>query len=428
MVVNEIEKGSQGLVVLVKNQMMHGAFLQQIRNGGVAFRFCAVCHGKVDQKAAAANADLFDQWLLYNNLPADIFDHVHIHSSSATRSSGAGHLSMIQATVGRAAHGGLVLRRFMHEVGHPVVGGQKYAQPLANHRDKGNLLALIGVEFASTADPAQKVCISTAAPSKLASVCEREAKFYERRQKKALEEMDRLSREGLVDGKPVAYIAGLKEFCGHTFRVSTDTLIPRPSTETLVDVAVRFLNRVGNKTHQPPRVMDLGTGSGCILLSVLLEIPKARGVGIDISQPALDIAEANCKLHGLNERATMLRGSFESFTSDAAVLANGPFDFIACNPPYISTTKATRMANTVGHEPSLALVAEDGGYQAYRDIHSSLSANLSVLGQAGCIGFEIGKGMERGVRNIFKDWVEAGSFADDHGFLRVLVFQKPPSL
>ncbi|KAJ1955087.1 hypothetical protein GGI12_005643, partial [Dipsacomyces acuminosporus] len=228
----------------------------------------------------------------------------------------------------------------------------------------------------------------------------------------------------LLDGKPAAYITGLKEFDGHIFKVSKDTLIPRPSTETLVAAAVQCLDNVKDSSRSP-RVLDLGTGSGCILCSVLLKSTGAFGVGIDISQPALDIAQANCRLHKLCERTALLQSSFETFTADADVVAAGPYDFIACNPPYISVTKAARMASTIGHEPPLALVAEDGGFQAYRGIYKSLTSNLSVLTSSGCIAFEIGKGMERGVRGIFKDWNEVGSFSDSHGFLRVLVFQRP---
>ncbi|KAJ2327227.1 hypothetical protein GGH92_010091 [Coemansia sp. RSA 2673] len=83
------------------------------------------------------------------------------------------------------------------------------------------------------------------------------------------------------------------------------------------------------------------------------------------------------------------------------------------------------MLNTVGHEPMLALVAEDGGYQAYRVIHASLANNLDALAPGGCVAFEIGKDMEKGVRRIFSDWTEVGTFKDDWGFLRVIVFQRP---
>ncbi|KAJ2744004.1 hypothetical protein GGI20_003304, partial [Coemansia sp. BCRC 34301] len=278
----------------------------------------------------------------------------------------------------------------------------------------------------------------------LLAVCEREERFYDKRQHRAQSEIDTLVSTGeasglddsrvslvsdtpasdvtLAGGRPAAYITGLKQFCGHRFSVTPDTLIPRPSTETLVNAAADILR--STRTRNTTRIMDLGTGSGCILLSLLLALPDVRGIGVDISESALVVARANCQLHGLEDRAAMLQSSFEVFATDAKILAEGPFNFIACNPPYISPAKAARMQNTIGHEPSLALVADDGGYQAYRAIHASLTADPAVLSPNGYIGFEIGKGMERGVRRIFDDWTEVGAFKDAQGFLRVVVFQK----
>ncbi|KAJ2522138.1 hypothetical protein H4217_000962 [Coemansia sp. RSA 1939] len=152
------------------------------------------------------------------------------------------------------------------------------------------------------------------------------------------------------------------------------------------------------------------------------------GIGIDISDPALEVARRNCELHSMQDRAIFLTGCFGSFALDPLVMAQGPFDFIACNPPYISDRKANRMRATIGHEPQLALIAEDGGYQAYRDICKSLEANLSILRTGGSLGFEIGKDMAGGVRRIFSRWKETGAFEDQHGFLRVIVFQRPASV
>ncbi|KAJ1802290.1 hypothetical protein LPJ56_007240, partial [Coemansia sp. RSA 2599] len=283
------------------------------------------------------------------------------------------------------------------------------------------LMAIVGVTMPSLENPGREISVSVDAPQKLLAVCEREARFYGQRRLKARLELEKYERSDaaptgascdsaadgtpaadaeLVDGMPAAYISGFKEFCGSAFHVCPDTLIPRPSTQTLVDAAVS-LTSTGE-----PRIIDLGTGSGCVLLSILLRMPGATGVGIDISSPALVVAGRNRQLHGLHERAVLLEGSFEGFSTDARVLEHGPFDMVVCNPPYISAKKAFRLRASLEHEPSLALVAGDGGYQAYRQIHASLSSNMAILRPGGCIAFEIGKDMERGVRRIFADWSE----------------------
>ncbi|ORX68765.1 S-adenosyl-L-methionine-dependent methyltransferase [Linderina pennispora] len=446
-VVNEIERGSQGLVVLARDAKIQQELAEKINTGQITFRFGALCHGKIEQslvnsvtlqslEAASVSGDNseettpLDLWCEYNRIPADIFNHVEIHIESVTRSPNVGHLTMIKASVGHAAHASLVLRRYMHLIGHPIVGSQTYARPLANHRDKGILMSLTGVTLSATDARYEPVTIDVPIPQKIMSVCEREVMFYERRQKKAREELEQsdvLPADGAelaADGIPAAYITGTKDFCGHTFRVSKNTLIPRPSTETLVSAAVEFLEKAAG-SQAAPQVLDLGTGTGCILLSILLKVPAARGVGIDISPAALDIAQANVALHGLASQAKMLPSDFESFAADEKVLRQSPYDFIACNPPYISPHKAVRMTRMIEHEPQLALIAEDGGFQAYSAIHRSLMANMEILQPAGCIGFEIGKGMERIVRNIFYDWTEVGAYNDNQGYLRVLVFQRP---
>ncbi|KAJ2414868.1 hypothetical protein GGI10_002087 [Coemansia sp. RSA 2530] len=451
--VNEVEKGVRSLVIVAATEQCRDEVARNIANGLVRFGIYALCHGNVPQSSIDGfdgNVDIpetevFEKWCLYNHLPVDIFSHVSVKVDSVVKSPSSGHISAVRALVSRAVSPNLVLRRFMFTLGYPIAGSQNYTRLLPNHKDKGALLAYLSVEMPSLAYAGQQISVAVDVPPKLLAVCEREVRFYDKRMLRAQSEIDELGSNSdsprlgsdvslsvsdtsasdvtLAGDKPAAYVTGFKQFCGHKFRVTPDTLIPRPSTETLVEAAARVLANIG--TRSISRVLDLGTGSGCVLLSLLLAIPNARGVGVDISEPALVVARSNSQLHGLEDRSAMLYGSFEGFTTDASIVAKGPFDFITCNPPYISAGKAARMQNTVGHEPSLALVAGDGGYQAYRAIHASLAANPNVLTQGGCIGFEIGKGMERGVRRIFEDWKEVGAFKDGQEFLRVIVFQRP---
>ncbi|KAJ2425369.1 hypothetical protein GGI03_001407 [Coemansia sp. RSA 2337] len=450
--VNEVEKGVRSLVIVAATEELRDKVARNIASGQVKFGIYALCHGNVPQSSIDSfvgdvdipEMEVFKKWCLYNHLPVDIFSHVSAKVDSVVKSSSSGHISAVRATVSRATSPNLVLRRFMFTLGYPIAGSQNYTRLLPNHKDKGALLAYVSIDMPSLAHNGQQVSVTADVPPKLLAVCEREERFYDKRQLRAQSEIDELgaisdspglenelsssasvtsaSDVTLAGDRPAAYVTGVKQFCGHKFRVTPDTLIPRPSTETLVDAAVEILRSTGIRAMT--RVLDLGTGSGCILLSLLLAMPNARGVGVDISEPALVVARANIQLHGLEDRSAMCHGSFEGFTADASVLAEGPFDFITCNPPYISPGKAARMQNTIGHEPSLALVAGDGGYQAYRAIHASLATNPEVLAPDGCIGFEIGKDMERGVRRIFDDWKEVGAFKDSQGFLRVIVFQR----
>ncbi|KAJ1856999.1 hypothetical protein LPJ73_002105 [Coemansia sp. RSA 2703] len=464
--VNRVEKGVRSLVIVVDSADKQRAMIDHINSGHVLFRICALCHGNVDQNAVdesttqsmkeAASKVIhsdphklsveeipcmfeYDLWLQYNRLPPIVFDHIQVKVSKATRSPTVGHLSLIEGTVAYAVNSSLVLRRYMYEMGYPIVGTQNHSRPLPNHRDKGALLAFVGITMPSLDRPGESVVVSADIPPKLLSVYERETKFYQQRRQKERDELRKIESTApspdpsaestafgtpaadieLVDGVPAAYISGRKHFCGFVFHVTPDTLIPRPSTQTLVDAAISLIDRPG------ARILDLGTGTGCILMSILLRTPGAHGVGIDISLAALGVAEQNRVLHNLEDQCVLLKGSFESFATDADVICHGPFDIIVCNPPYISAKKALGMRSVIEHEPSLALIADDGGYKAYEDIHTSLGSNPLILRKGGYAAFEIGKGMERSVRRIFSDWAEVASHKDAYDFLRVLVFKQP---
>ncbi|KAJ2079620.1 hypothetical protein H4R24_003661 [Coemansia sp. RSA 988] len=455
--INEVEKALSSLIILVDSKEKQTDIIQFVNSGRVMFTISGLCHGNVEQRTvdgatsksitasvkesiekesgtqgeSVAKLQVFDSWFAQNHIPRDIFDSVKVKVDFIVKSSTAGHLSMVQGTVTRSAHPSLVLRRFMFELGHPVAGAQSYSKELSNHRGKGSMLAFVSVEFPSLLEGNKTIIVSEAVSPKLLAVCKREEKFFIQRQMKIQAEVEKANASsganqdiGSIDGKPAAYITGYKEFCGHTFHVTADTLIPRTSTEVLVKAVIDVLVTNPN-SNTNPKIMDLGTGSGCILLSVLLSITSATGVGVDISKPALSVAQDNSELLGLAQRSEFLQGTFEQFTTDPAIVASGPFDIIACNPPYVSASKAAHMRVSIEYEPRLALVAEDGGYQSYRTIHESLTKGENILTSQGCIALEIGKDMERGVRNIFSDWKEMGAIKDNSGFLRVLVFKCP---
>jgi release factor glutamine methyltransferase len=158
-------------------------------------------------------------------------------------------------------------------------------------------------------------------------------------------------------GEPLAYILGRREFWSLTLAVNAHTLIPRPETETLVEMA---LSRLRDRAE--PRLLDLGTGSGCLLLALLTELPAAWGVGVDLDQDALEVARANAGRLGIEARAAFVRADW---TEGLA----GQYDLIVANPPYVSDAEWANLAAGVrDFEPALALRAGADGLAAYRRI------------------------------------------------------------
>jgi release factor glutamine methyltransferase len=169
-------------------------------------------------------------------------------------------------------------------------------------------------------------------------------------------------------GEPVAHITGSREFWSLTLKVTPDVLIPRPDTETLIEVALK-------QCRQPPaRILDLGTGSGALLLAALSEWPRASGLGIDASLPALAIARHNAEATGLGARAEFRAGNWGEGLAER-------FDLILCNPPYIGTEEPLS-AEVKAHEPISALFAGRDGLDDYRRILPQLPGLLSPDGLA----------------------------------------------
>lgn len=185
-----------------------------------------------------------------------------------------------------------------------------------------------------------------------------------------------------VAGEPVSQIVRAREFWGRVFKVTPDVLTPRPETEMLVEAALGALPK-------DSYVLDAGTGSGCILVSILADRPDTGGVGFDASADALRVAAANARRHGLAERAAFVTDRFESFPG-------GGFDVVVSNPPYIEDA-ANLPRDVADHEPAMALFAGADGLDAYRAIAPRLGTWLKPRGSA---FFEIGTGQGAAVTRI----------------------------
>ena len=172
--------------------------------------------------------------------------------------------------------------------------------------------------------------------------------------------------------EPTALIVEKREFWSLPFRVSPATLIPRPDSETLIEAVLAAFS----KRPPPRRILDLGTGTGCLLLALLSEYPSAFGVGVDLAPDAVALGKLNMKRLGLAGRAAFLAGDW----TNAIV---GRFDLIVCNPPYIPAADInTLMPEVRNHEPMMALDGGLDGYDAYRAILPALKHNLEPGGVA----------------------------------------------
>jgi release factor glutamine methyltransferase len=195
----------------------------------------------------------------------------------------------------------------------------------------------------------------------------------------------RLKRE------PVSRILGQKEFWSIALAITPDVLVPRPETETVVEGALDFVVRGGLRMEKL-RILDIGTGSGALLLALLRELPNATGTGTDISTGALKVARENAARCGVEGRCTFV-------VCDIASVVEGPFDLLVSNPPYIAHNEITSLAPEVkNYDPTVALDGGDDGLAAYR----AIAADAKRLLAPGARMFvELGAGQEAAVRDLF---------------------------
>ena len=222
----------------------------------------------------------------------------------------------------------------------------------------------------------------------------------------------RLKRE------PVSRVRGRKEFWNLMLEVTPAVLTPRPETETVVEAALDLFGRDGMKMEML-RILDIGTGSGALLLALLSELPKAVGLGTDISEDALETARANAERNGLKDRCTFL-------ACDIAEGVEGEFDLIVSNPPYVVHDEiATLVPEVRDYAPTVALDGGKDGLDCYRAIARQAPRLLAAGGR---LIVELGAGQEGAVRTLFtKAGLQVGAARPDlAGIPRALPAQKVP--
>ncbi|MEK7730836.1 MAG: peptide chain release factor N(5)-glutamine methyltransferase, partial [Planctomycetota bacterium] len=193
--------------------------------------------------------------------------------------------------------------------------------------------------------------------------------------------------------EPIAYLVGQKEFFSLSFKVTPDVLIPRAETETLVECVLDHCGKAG-LTH--PRLLDLGTGTGCLAIAALVHLPVATGVATDVSAAALEVARSNAARHGVTDRLTLIEA--DRLALPAEVVPQSGFDILMCNPPYIPASAIAGLDAAVrDYEPSLALTDGAEGLSFYRTIAADGPA---LLAPDAMVFVEIGDGQAQAVVEV----------------------------
>jgi len=191
--------------------------------------------------------------------------------------------------------------------------------------------------------------------------------------------------------EPVAYIIGEREFYGRPFRVTPDVLIPRPETELIIDLALSM-------PAAPSRLIDVGTGSGCLAITLALEFPSAHVVATDISAQALAVARANAARLGVEDRIEFRHGAVLARMDMDIDAEPRLFDLLVANPPYIDPADRPSLPSDVaGHEPDVALFAEEQGLAVIRAL---IDAAPAALAPGGWMLVEIGRGQAEAVEKM----------------------------
>ncbi|RCH98547.1 hypothetical protein CU098_007226 [Rhizopus stolonifer] len=417
--INDIQKAASGLIIVAKTKQAHQSLVEQYKQDKIDVIMRVLCHGSV---ATTDIPSLFslrkDHHTTEHIVPKEIVKSIHIISQ--TPSNNAQFITRLDLSLHTPLSSTQLRKLFYFYSPNPIIGNSEFTYPLKVNKDKGLCASLLSVSFMHPILQTQ-VNIAEQEPAKFNVVCDREARFY---QKKLDREQEQLKKANMdpkerKEGQLLAYVLGHKEFCGHTFKITQDCLIPRPSSETLVHATLHALHPCPDHA----RIIDIGTGSGNLLISILKELPSSvTGVGIDISQAALSIARENSKSLLMDEsRATWRVQDMNTLSEFKEV-----FDVLVCNPPYLVETKSVKKRgelNTFEHEPPEALFAKEDGYEWY---YSLRRLAPMILKKDGYVVLECGKGMMRKVSGIWcqEGWQQHATYKDPQGWDRCLVLKK----
>ncbi|KAJ1656250.1 hypothetical protein IWQ61_004144 [Dispira simplex] len=461
-VVNRVEKSAYGLALVAKTLESYQQLQERYQQGHITEIYTLICHG--DLRPLLPQLE-------------EQFETVKIISS--TRSNVAGFLTTT-AVSPRTPWGGVYIRRELLKHACPVVGATGFTRQLRSNSGKGLCLALTELRLQHPSNPACTIHITRPEPIKFQAILQREEQFFQEKAQTFFEELARyqtstcltpdsdapdqiVSHYDHTQKKPLAYLTGEKNFGKLQFMVTPNTLIPRTSSITLVHSVVELIQtrmiepqpplaKISSSSEEPIsetspdidfanqktpilstspiHVLDIGTGCGCLLLSILHHCPVACGLGIDISGKALDVAKLNAERHHLSSRATWLEDDMSQLanTRSTYLSIHNPFDIIVCNPPYLCEVTGARRINSVStlYEPTEALFAGQRGYQCYYLLAELMqNTHYTVLRSGGFLVLEVGNGMADKVKEILKSTlIYFGSVRDTQGMERCLIFQR----
>ncbi len=220
------------------------------------------------------------------------------------------------------------------------------------------------------------------------------------------------------NGEPLQYILGTCNFMGLELSVNPSVLVPRPETEQMVDEAIRQCH--SRASGNPLKVLDLGTGCGCIAIAIAKFCPHAKVTAVDISAKALETARANAKQHGVENRIEFVQGNMLSVIPEC-FSRESIFDLMISNPPYIPTTQMSHLPKDVQQEPSLALDGGEDGLVFYRNIIKYIP---DLLSRDGCLMMEFGDGQAQSIRALFDPAFTIQIFNDLAGKERFLMARR----
>jgi release factor glutamine methyltransferase len=237
--------------------------------------------------------------------------------------------------------------------------------------------------------------------------------------------------ERRASGVPTQHLTGKQEFWGLEFEVNPDVLIPRPETEHVVEVALDRLalrdlrtTKTQNMSGEGLLIADIGTGSGCIAITLAKELSAAKVFALDISTAALAVAQRNATKLGFSNRITLLESNLFSAVSEHTP----PFDLIVSNPPYIARREAPTLAYEVrDHEPAIALFGGEEGYELYAGLITQSAAHLKP---GGVLVLELGHNSLPAVQPLFETpaWTNVGVTNDLAGIPRVIAAERAGEL
>jgi len=215
---------------------------------------------------------------------------------------------------------------------------------------------------------------------------------------------------------PVAYITGTKEFMSLVFSINENVLIPRPETELLVEEVISYCE---NKGIKGPNIVDVGTGSGAIMVSLGYYLSQAKIIGIDIKDETLTVAQGNIKKHELVDRLKVIKGDL---LTPLIKMDKNNVDIVVSNPPYISSEEMKELPAEVKKEPVIALAGGKSGLKIYNDL---ILQSKKVLVPGGLLILEIAYNQAEAICEILKDWDNVSVKKDYAGHDRIVIAEKP---